>query len=78
MEANIEGSGAMPAMELCFELDRRLLSMTEIEALAPGYAFAVKPGSPSPVDVRINGTLLAHGRLVDRGGKIGVEITETL
>ncbi|MBQ3893407.1 MAG: FliM/FliN family flagellar motor switch protein [Mailhella sp.] len=78
MEENAEGSGTMPAMELCFELDRRHLSLTEIEALAPGYAFAVKPGSPSPVDVRVNGTLLAHGRLVDMGGKIGVEITETL
>ena len=78
MEENAEGIGAMPAMELCFELDRRLLSMTEIEALAPGYTLAVKPGSPSPVDIKVNGTLLAHGRLVDMGGKIGVEITDTL
>ena len=78
METNAEDSGTLPGLELCFELDRRLLSMTEIEALAPGYTFAVKSGDPSPVDLRVNGTLLARGRLVDMEGKLGVQITETL
>ena len=78
METNAEERGSLPGLELCFELDRRLLSMTEIEALAPGYTFAVKSGAPSPVDLRVNGTLLARGRLVDMEGKLGVQVTETL
>ena len=57
-----------------FELDRRLMSITEIAALTPGYTFTLPVEANGPVTVRANGKSLGTGRLVDVGGVLGVQL----
>lgn len=65
-------------IRLTFELERRLITVGDLEALAPGYAFALESDPSSPVTIRANGKAVARGRLVDMNGTLGVQITETL
>jgi type III secretion protein Q len=57
-----------------FELDRRLMSVAEIAALAPGYTFTLPADPNAPVNIRANGKSLGTGRLVDVGGVLGVQL----
>lgn len=61
-------------LEVTFELDRRLMSVTEITALVPGYTFALPADPAGPVTVRVNGKRLGTGRLVEIGGALGVQL----
>ena len=65
-------------IRLTFELDRRIITVGELEALAPGYTFALESDVTSPVTIRANGKAVARGRLVDMNGTLGVQIAETL
>ena len=65
-------------IRLSFELDRRTITVGELEALAPGYTFALDCDASSPVTIRANGKAIARGRLVDMNGVLGVQISETL
>ena len=57
-----------------FELDRRLMSIAEIAALAPGYTFTLAKDPTGPVTIRVNGICMGTGRLVDLGGTLGVQL----
>jgi type III secretion system YscQ/HrcQ family protein len=61
-----------------FELERKLLPLATIEALAPGSVFPLGTDPLSAVTVTLNGQALAAGRLVDLGGVLGVQITRLL
>ncbi|WP_273523478.1 type III secretion system cytoplasmic ring protein SctQ [Mailhella massiliensis] len=65
-------------IRLSFELDRRLITVGELEALTPGYTFSLNSDMQSPVTIRANGKAIARGRLVDMNGVLGVQIAETL
>ena len=65
-------------IRLTFELDRRIITVGELELLAPGYTFALESDMSSPVTIRANGKAVARGRLVDMNGTLGVQISETL
>ena len=65
-------------IHLSFELDRRVITVGELEALTPGYTFSLNGDLASPVTIRANGKAIARGRLVDMGGILGVQIAETL
>ena len=65
-------------IRLSFELDRRLITVGELEALTPGYTFSLNCDAQSPVTIRANGKAIARGRLVDMNGVLGVQIAETL
>ena len=65
-------------IRLSFELDRRLITVGELESLAPGYTFVLDSDMTSPVTIRANGKAIARGRLVDMDGTLGVQIAETL
>ena len=65
-------------IRLSFELDRRIITVGELEALAPGYTFSLNGDMSSPVTIRANGKAIARGRLVDMDGTLGVQIAETL
>ena len=65
-------------IRLSFELDRRLITLGELEALTEGYTFALNGDMQAPVTVRANGKAIARGRIVDINGVPGVQITETL
>ncbi|WP_300746985.1 type III secretion system cytoplasmic ring protein SctQ [uncultured Bilophila sp.] len=60
---------------LTFELERRRLTVRDVETLAPGYVFALGGDALSPVTLCANGKAIGTGRLVDLGGTLGVQIT---
>lgn len=62
-------------IELCFELERRLMSVKEIAALTPGYTFSLGCNPLAPVTLRAHGKTLGTGSLVDLNGVLGVQIT---
>lgn len=65
-------------IRLSFELERRIITVGELESLAPGYTFALESDMNAPVTIRANGKAVARGRLVDMNGTLGVQIAETL
>ncbi|WP_298067811.1 type III secretion system cytoplasmic ring protein SctQ [uncultured Mailhella sp.] len=65
-------------VRLSFELERRTITVRELEALTPGYVFTLDADLQAPVTLRANGKALGRGRLVDLGGTLGVQLTETL
>ena len=65
-------------LRLTFELEQRLITLAELEALAPGYTFALNCANDAPVTIRANGMPLAQGRLVDINGTLGVQLTKTM
>ena len=65
-------------IRLSFELDRRIITVGNLESLTPGYTFTLNCDVMSPVTIRANGKAIARGRLVDLDGTLGVQIAETL
>ena len=65
-------------IRLSFELDRRIITVGDLESLTPGYTFTLNCDVMSPVTIRANGKAIARGRLVDLDGTLGVQIAETL
>ena len=61
-------------VELCFELERRVMTVKDLAALAPGYTFTLGCDPLAPVSLRINGAVVGSGRLVDINGMLGVQI----
>lgn len=61
-------------VELCFELERRLMTIKDMAALTPGYTFTLGCDPLAPVSLRVNGAIVGTGRLVDINGILGVQI----
>lgn len=61
-------------VELCFELERRTMTVADLAALVPGYTFTLGCDPLSPVSLRINGAVVGTGRLVDINGVLGVHV----
>jgi type III secretion protein Q len=74
------GKSTLTALEvpICFELEKKRLPFSEIEALAPGRTFSLGTDPMSAVTVTLHGQALAAGRLVDLGGTLGVQITRLI
>lgn len=65
-------------MELSVELGRARIPVREILELAPGSIMELDRPAGAPVDVLVNGTLLARGEVVVVDDEFGVRITELL
>ena len=63
---------------LSFELERRPISIADLEDIAPGHAFPLSCGMDSPVTIRANGKAIAQGRVVDMARTLGVQIMQKL
>ena len=63
-------------LTLRFELEHRLMTLKDLDTLAPGYTFALASDPLAPVTLTVNGKDLGKGRLVDLNGVLGVQITE--
>jgi type III secretion protein Q len=61
-------------LTLTFELERRMIPLRELNALTPGYTFPLDCDPLAPVTLRVNGTAVGTGRLVDMDGVLGVQI----
>lgn len=63
-------------MGLSVELGRTRMSMSELLSLTPGAVVELDRAAGSPVDVLVNGTLIAKGEVVVIDEEFGVRITE--
>jgi type III secretion system YscQ/HrcQ family protein len=73
------GAGPLPKdleLPLRFEVGRRLATLQELEAFAPGQVLAFDSDPNQPVTVTCHGQAVAKGALVDLGsGRLGVQLT---
>ena len=63
-------------MNVTVEVGRGSLQVRELLALVQGSIVELDRVVGSPVDVMVNGTLIAHGDIVLVGDDLGVRITE--
>lgn len=63
-------------VQLSVTLGSAELTMGQLFALAAGDVVALDRDVDAPIDVRLNGKLVARGTLVAIGDKFGVRITE--
>lgn len=82
-DENNTAAGAAPSegvdtgeleVTLTFELERRLMTVRDVETLAPGYTFAFGGDALAPVTLYANGKAVGKGRLVDLNGTLGVQV----
>ncbi len=66
------------ALEVSVELGRSQMSIGEILALRTGSVIELDKLAGEPVDVSVNGTLIARGEVVVVDEKFGVRITEVV
>jgi flagellar motor switch protein FliN/FliY len=66
------------ALEVTVELGRSHMSIGEILALRTGSVIELDKLAGEPVDVSVNGTLIARGEVVVVDEKFGVRITEVV
>ena len=66
------------ALEVSVELGRSHMSIGEILALRTGSVIDLDKLAGEPVDVSVNGTLIARGEVVVVDEKFGVRITEVV
>jgi flagellar motor switch protein FliN/FliY len=65
-------------MAVTAELGRTQLSVSELLNLRPGSVIELDRAAGSPVDVLVNGTLIARGEVVVVDEEFGVRLTEVL
>ena len=65
-------------MQVTVELGRTKMAIGSILSLLPGDVVELDRSANAPVDVLINGTLLAHGEVVLVDDEFGVRITEVV
>src|ERR671929_197896 len=66
------------ALEVSVELGRSQMAIGEILALRTGSVIELDKLAGEPVDVAVNGTLVARGEVVVVDEKFGVRITEVV
>jgi type III secretion system YscQ/HrcQ family protein len=62
-------------VRLTLELEERRITVGELAALAPGHTFTTTVSAASPVTLKVNGSAVGKGRLVQVGDRLGVTIT---
>jgi type III secretion protein Q len=65
-------------VEVAAEIGRVVLSGREIAALGPGSVVELRRPLGGPVDLLVQGRLIARGELVDVDGEVGVRVLEVL
>ncbi len=62
-------------VELAVELGRVKLPLRDLLALGPGAVLELDRAADAPVDVLVNGSLVARGEVVVIDGEFGVRVT---
>ena len=65
-------------LEVAAELGRAKVTMEEILQYGPGSIIELDRTAGSPVDVVVNGSMVARGEVVVIGEEYGVRVTEIL
>ncbi len=76
-EANLEMLFDIP-LQISAELGRTSMSIREILQLAPGSVIELNKLAGEPVDLLVNGKLVAKGEVVVADGNFAVRITEII
>ena len=63
-------------MGVTAELGRRRMTVRDLLALTPGSVIELDRAAGQPVDVLVNGTLIAHGEVVVIDEEFGIRIAE--
>jgi flagellar motor switch protein FliN/FliY len=63
-------------LQIVAELGRRRMKVRDLVALAPGSVIELDRAAGSPVDVMVNGALLAHGEVVVIDEEFGSRLSE--
>ena len=63
-------------MGVTAELGRKRMSVRDLLALTPGAVIELDRAAGSPVDVLVNGTLIARGEVVVIDEEFGIRISE--
>jgi type III secretion system apparatus protein YscQ/HrcQ len=74
-EPLIEDVDELP-VRLVFDIGTKDLTIGELRALAPGFAFDLDRDLTSPVTIRVNGRAIGSGELVEVDSRLGVRITD--
>lgn len=62
-------------VEVAVELGKVKLPLKDLLGLTPGSVFELDRGADAPVDVLVNGRLVARGEVVVIDGELGVRVT---
>lgn len=65
-------------VEITAELGRRTMRIADVLALTEGSVVEFTKGADEPLDIRVNGQLVARGEAVVLGERYGVRITEVV
>ena len=65
-------------VEVTVELGRRRLSIAEVLNLSPNHVLEFFKKSDDPLDIRVNGRLVARGEAVVMGDRYGVRVSEVI
>lgn len=63
-------------LELCVEIGRARLPLRQLLALTPGAVIELDRALGEPVDVLVNGRLVAKGQIVTIGDTFGVRLSQ--
>ena len=66
------------AVTLALEVGRARLSVRDLLQLAPGAVVELDRLAGEPLDVLVNGTLIAHGEVVVVNEKFGIRLTDVI
>lgn len=86
LSATLTGGGSVRAVELLndvemgvtAELGRTRMTVRELLSMQPGSIVELDRAAGSPVDLLVNGTLVARGEVVVIDEEFGVRITEII
>lgn len=62
------------AVTLTFQLGRRSVDLGALRGMGPGTVVDLGLDPADPVEIRANGTRIAHGEIVEIGERLGVRI----
>lgn len=73
----LEFLGDIP-LEITVELGRSELTLAEVLALGPSSIVELSKAATEPLDVRVNGVLVAHGEAVVVNERFGIRLTSVV
>ncbi len=65
-------------VEVTVELGRRRMSIADVLHLAPNAVLEFFKKSDDPLDIRVNGRLVARGEAVVMGDRYGIRVSEVI
>ncbi len=65
-------------VELSLEVGSTRQTVAQVLSLAQGSVIELNRKAGEPLDVKVNGTLIAHGEVVESNGKYGIRILDVV